>query len=203
MVEMPKSESFEIALTKQMGKVVAGEIIQIAGERYGELYTTRERYSNKALRKHLEDQILPGVALYQALKDDGGTSERAMELLEVVFRDWALSMRSKMERMGRLPLFYGLLRALIKPVTKSNFPDGGWETEWVEISASELSFNMHQCFYKDVLDGYEVPEITRLYCWMDDLIYEDVSPYMKWSRTKTLGRGDDCCDFKFERVRGG
>jgi hypothetical protein len=106
-----------------------------------------------------------------------------------------------MARLGRLPFFYGLLRALIRPVMRRSFPASGWETEWVEVSGQALAFNMRSCFYLDVLEGYGAPELTKYYCAMDDLIYDGVSPHVRWARTRTLGRGDECCDFRFERVR--
>ena len=111
------------------------------------------------------------------------------------------SSRRSMERLGRLPFYLWLMRVLIKPVMRLNFPAEGWETEWVETSGDALAFNMHRCFYQDVLAGYGVPELTALYCKMDDLTYDGVSRYVRWARKRTLGRGDACCDFRFERVR--
>jgi len=93
------------------------------------------------------------------------------------------------------------MRVVIKPFMRLNFPAEGWETEWVETSGDEISFNMTRCFYLDVLAEHGVPELTALYCKMDDLTYDDVSPQVKWDRKHTMGRGDDCCDFRFERVR--
>jgi hypothetical protein len=161
----------------------------------------REHYSDRALRKHLEENILPGVALYQTLLADEETREGAEQLVEAAFRAWAASGRRSMERLGRLPFFYWLLRALIRPVMRLNFPAPGWETEWLEVSGQALAFNMKSCFYLDVLEAYGVPELTKYYCAMDDLIYDGISPHVRWARAKTLGRGDECCDFRFERVR--
>ena len=126
-----------------------------------------------------------------------------MDLVEAAFTEWVAPNRRFMERLGRLPFFYGLMRVLVKPMMRRTLPAAGWETEWVEISGNVLAFNMTRCFYLDVLEGYGVPELTALYCKMDDLIYEDVSPYVKWDRKRTLGRGDECCDFRYERVRRG
>ena len=52
----------------------------------------------------------------------------------------------------------------------------------------EIPFNIKTCFYPDVLEGYGVPGLTALYCWLDHLIYEGVSPYVRWARKRTLGR---------------
>ena len=196
--QMPRTKQIEKALASQLDPSHAAQIVWDASQRYNELYAEREQYASRALRQHLEKNILPGVAIYRTLLEETETQERAFELMETVFRDWAAEIRPTMERMGKLPFFYALMRALIKPMTRSQFPEPGWQTEWIEVSGGELSFIMHRCFYKDVLESYGVPEITKLYCWMDDLIYEGVSPHMGWARTKTLGRGDECCDFKFE-----
>ena len=52
-------------------------------------------------------------------------------------------------------------------------------------------------FYRDVLDAHGVPELAAQYCRMDDLVYEHMSPDVKWDRKHTLGRGNDCCAFRF------
>lgn len=199
-VELPHAVVFESALCDKLGEARARETIQKTQHRYQALFAERKQYSERALRKHLEENILPGVALYQTLLGDEDMRERAEELVEAVFRAWGTSSRQSIEPMGRLPFFYGLLRVMVKPMMRLNFPEPGWEMEWVEVSGQEISFNMKSCFYLDVLEGYGLPELTAQYCWLDDLIYEDVSPYVRWARKRTLGRGDACCDFRFERV---
>jgi hypothetical protein len=196
--EIPHAEVVESVLRSEFGEARAREIIQQAGIGYGKLMAEREQVAHRALRQHLEENILPGVALYRTLLAGEDTRDRAEQLVEGAFRAWAESGRRS---MARLPFFYGLLRVLIRPVMRLNFPAPGWETEWLEASRQALAFNMRSCFYLDVLEGYGVPELTKYYCAMDDLTYEGISPHVSWARTKTLGRGDDCCDFRFERVR--
>jgi hypothetical protein len=201
-VELPNAALFARALADDLGEAKAAEIVQAAGRRYDELYAQRTEYVNRALRQHLEESILPGIALYQALMDDPDTLQRAMALVERVCTDWAVPNRQRMERLGRLPFYYTLMRVVIKPMMRVNFPAEGWETEWVENSGEAVAFNMRRCFYLDVLDSYGVPELTTQYCRMDDLVYDGTSSKVQWARTKTLGRGDDCCDFRFVRVKG-
>lgn len=200
-VEMPNAEAFERALCRELDETKAREIVQKVQKRYNDLYAERKQYSHRALRNHLEENILPGVALYQTLLRDEHTRESAVQLVERAFQEWGASNRRAMERLGRLPIFYWLLRAMVKMMMRLNFPEQAWETEWVEVSGKEISFNMKSCFYLDVLEGYGVPELTAQYCGMDDFVYEGVSPYVKWDRKRTLGRGDECCDFRFERVQ--
>ena len=201
-VNLPKAAEYERALARALDGARAREIVNKAAERYNELHAGRKHYDNRALRRHLEEGILPGVALYQTVLDDPDTRQRAIDLMEAAFEMLWMPKRRLMERLGRLPMYYWLMRAAIKTMMRRSFPPEGWDTEWVETSGDALAFNMHRCFYQDVLAGYGVPELTVLYCKMDDLTYEGVSSYLRWARTRTLGRGDACCDFRWERVRG-
>jgi len=63
-----------------------------------------------------------------------------------------------------------------------------------------VAFNIESCFCLNTLRADGAPELTRVYCDLDDAIYDSVSLYVEWKRTKTLGRGDDICDFRFKRT---
>ncbi|MBQ2606773.1 MAG: L-2-amino-thiazoline-4-carboxylic acid hydrolase, partial [Oscillospiraceae bacterium] len=42
---------------------------------------------------------------------------------------------------------------------------------------------------------YCCPEITTAFCDGDDAGYGNLHPRLIWGRTKTIGRGDECCNF--------
>jgi hypothetical protein len=201
-VELPHAELFERALADDLGGAKAAEIVQAAGARYDDLYAERTRHDNRALRRHLEESLLPGIALYRALLADPDTQERALPLFEAMMEAWGLSRRTSMEMVGRLPIFYWLIRATVKRMTERDYPPEGWDIEWLEVSRDEIRFDISRCFYMDMLVAYDAPELARAYCRTDDLIYDGISPQASWERTRTLGRGDDCCDFRFVRVKG-
>jgi len=172
VVEMPKAEYFEQALRRELGEARAQDVIRKAGERYRSLYAEREQYANRTLRKHLEERLLPGIALYQTLLAEQEPQERAAQLFEQGWAEWGKVRRQSMEQLGRLPMFYTILRLIIKTVMRLNYPPEGWETEWVEISGKEVSLNISKCFYLDVLNEYGAPELIVPYCKMDDWIYD-------------------------------
>jgi hypothetical protein len=199
LVELPMAGAFENALSNELDGARAGEIVLKAGERYNDLYAERKRYDNRALAKHLEESILPGIALYQTLLDNPDTQQRSMDLVEAAFGEWAASRRKALEPLARRSIFYWQMRFTTKPVTRRSYPEEGWEIEWLEVSGEQIAYNINRCFYLEVLLEYGVPELTAQYCRVDDLIYEGLSPHAIWDRKRTLGRGDDCCDFRFER----
>ena len=43
------------------------------------------------------------------------------------------------------------------------------------------------------------PELCHCFCDSDDITDDGLHPKLYWHRTKTLGRGNDCCDFCLKR----
>lgn len=188
-------------LTKTWGKDKATQFVQQVQTRYEGLYAQRKRLSNRALRTHLENHILPGLALYQELRADGLEQDDALNLTASLFAGSVEPQQRSMARLGRLPFFYSLLKLVIRPTMKRQYPAEGWNMEWVEVSQDQIAFNIHRCFYLDTLTEYGAPELTALFCRFDDLVFEHMSPRVSWERTRTLARGGDLCDFRFRHAR--
>ena len=64
-----------------------------------------------------------------------------------------------------------------------------------ESQGNEARFNMVRCPSWETCKRYGCPEITRAFCGGDDAGYGDLHPKLFWGRTKTIGKGGDCCDF--------
>jgi hypothetical protein len=56
-----------------------------------------------------------------------------------------------------------------------------------------------QCPYNKYLTELGCPELNVLFCENDVHSYGNL-PGLKFTRTKTIGAGDDLCDFKMEIV---
>lgn len=198
--EMPYAGLWRHELTKSLGPSRAASFLAALEVRYQALYRDRVRYDQRALRVHLEENILPGLALYQTLRAEGYGEQEALQMTERLLAADLVRMRRPLEVLGRLPFFFSLLRALTPRFLGRNFPPQGWQVEWPDEGHRVVAFDMRSCFYLDALTEYGAPELTAVYCHLDDLIYEGVSPHVLWERTGTLARGDECCDFRFRRV---
>lgn len=56
--------------------------------------------------------------------------------------------------------------------------------------------DMLMCPYFETCKKYACPELTQMFCKSDDICYGNMHSKLVWARTKTLGMGGDCCDFK-------
>jgi hypothetical protein len=203
---MPRLAAWQRAMATTRGKVGAATVAAMIQTRYDQLYAGRTRFSSPPLRDHLENGILPALALYQTLLELGGDRSsalaEALAEVEALFRAVYGRYSKGLALFGRLPNAFGLLRRLT-PREMEAFPHpAGWEVEWLEDSDECLAFDMHRCFYLNVLTAYGAPELTPLFCLADDLLYESLSPTIRWLRTGTLARGDDRCDFRWCRGEG-
>ena len=171
-------------------------------QRYEELYDMQPHYDHPALRKHLEQNILPGLALYQILQAETGDQAAALAEVEMLLHASAVrsGLRKTTAALKYVPEPFRLLRPVVRAAMRFGYPPAGWETEWIEDSDQRIAFNIHRCFYLNTLTAYWAPELTRLFCQMDDVVYEALPASIRWERTSTLGRGNEQCDFCYRHV---
>lgn len=197
LLQKQTTECFQRGLYEELGKVRATDILAKIQARYSELLRTRTPYRQHALRGHLMKNILPGLALYQILREEGISQAAALEVVDRIFEIRVEAKRKRMVWAGRFELFYHLMRWPTRTMMRINYPSAGWQVEWVEVSPERVAFNIHRCFHLEALSSYGAAELTPSFCREDELLYRDVSPYLRFERTKTLGRGDQVCDFRF------
>jgi hypothetical protein len=187
-----------------MSKRFFPELLSIIGEekykqvsaKYKKLYINHEFPNNPGLQRHLIEGILPGLALYQILRENGESQESALRIIDQTFEQLFSNHRARLKKNGGIPFFYNILRLYIKPAMRQ-YPADGWKIDWVQNDKSAIRFNMTSCFYFDILSRYGAPELTASFCKVDDFIYGDMSPQVSWQRLKTIGRGETYCDFCF------
>jgi hypothetical protein len=194
---MPHLRIWQKALAEHRGEFRAAILAGRVQARYDELYASRPRFPKRILRIHLDMLILPGLALYQTLLEENDDAEAVLAEMESIFETTFNPLFRFMLFVDRAPRSFSLFRRTARITLKHVFPPEGWETKIVEDSDRALAFNMHSCLYLDVLAAYGAPQLTPLYCRMDELLYEKLPALITWERTKTLGRGSDCCDFRW------
>lgn len=202
---MPHLAAWTPLLADRHGQAAADDLTARIQARYTALYPQRPALVDRhpALRDyHFAQAILPGVALYQVLSEDNRDRDAVLEEVAALFEAEYLGLRRVLHAFAQLPPSFNRFRWITRQVMRVAFPAAGWETEWIEDSPRRIAFNMRRCFYLDVLTHYGVPELTALYCRLDDLIYQALPPYVRFERGGTLGRGDAACDFAYVQTNG-
>ncbi|MHB8088992.1 MAG: L-2-amino-thiazoline-4-carboxylic acid hydrolase [Anaerolineaceae bacterium] len=168
--------------------------------RYYDLYANHDMPENPILKHHLVQGILPGLAYYQILREDGKLKESALEKINQAFETiYAGNIRS-FQKIGKIPFIYGILRLYIKTAMRE-YPAAGWDMDWQQVDGDAIRFRMNTCFYFNTLSGYGAPELTASFCRVDDLIYGSMSAHVLWQRTQTIARGAEYCDFCFANAK--
>ena len=184
--------------SEDIGREKADKIALAAQKRYEELCTENSADS-KALRAHTYRRIYPSIAVYESFKAEGVGPEQAAWYIREYFQQVAERAVPHIQRMIR---FLGLAEKIPKLFTgisvRSFGTDAGFVYEFPARKGNEARFNIISCPYYETCKRYGCPEITHVFCDGDDAGYGHLHPKLIWGRTKTIGRGDDCCNFLLE-----
>lgn len=194
---MPYTRAWKKGLAELFDAQKANRIISRAQSIYREYSGLHAMETSRANRKTLKTRILPGLSLYHAILAEGVDQKEALSHLDALFRGAFFAKRIQGIRvLNHLPNPFAIVRPLMKWMIKDEYLPGSQEI--VEDNADCLAVNVYRCFIFDTLTAYGVSELTPLFCNTDDWLAAEL-PSINWERTQTLGRGGDCCDFRWSR----
>jgi hypothetical protein len=194
---MPHLKTWRRLLADERGEQPAAALAAEMQARYDALIADAPRTLDRSLRAQLAGRILPGLALYQVLRATGMDGAAALAEMEPLFRAaFFARMQQGLRWFAHLPAPFPVVRLVLRWMVRSPYrPDA---QEIIEDSADCFAVNVYRCFILDTLTAHGAPELTALYCQTDDWLAEAL-PQVKWLRTRTLGRGDELCDFRWRR----
>jgi len=149
------------------------------------------------LRAHLAFSVLPGAAIYRAMRERGWDADAAADSVTHALAAMAAPRHRVLQRLTRRDRGRRLFMAAARRSLRA-FPPPGWQATWVERSASRVAFDMTRCFDLDMLRQLDAEAIAPAYCAVDDVLYADLCPELCWARSGTLATGAPRCDFRFE-----
>lgn len=181
---------------KAFGKKQAGRIIKIAQVKYNRL-CEENAGEPKELQSHTRKRIYPVIAFFGAMLEEDVEREAAAEILNLCSEKQSKSTGTSIRIILRIPALYRFVPRFFAKMTKISFGESaGFRTKWLQVGKKEMRFDMLVCPYQDLCIKYGCPEIVRGFCRSDDICYGNMHPKLHWGRTKTLGLGGDCCDFR-------
>lgn len=147
------------------------------------------------LQRHLEGQILPEIAVYETLLTVLSKDE-ALSTVHGYVEQRAWRLKKAFLKLMRLPGLYRKVPGIFSTQTPKLFGEtAGFAAREIQTTGGVWRIDMTKCPYHDACVRYGCPELCPSFCDSDDITYDGLHPKLVWRRTKTLGRGDDCCDF--------
>ena len=151
--------------------------------------------ASKEKRQHLENQILPGIAIYETLQTVM-PKEEALQTVHGYVEKRAWRLKGIILKLMRIPGLYKKVPGIFAKQTPKLFGTAaGFAATEIQVTGGVWRIDMTRCPYHDTCVQYGCPELCPSFCDSDDITYDGMHPKLYWHRTKTLGRGDDCCDF--------
>jgi hypothetical protein len=194
---MPHLKDWNRVLASRLGQGRARRLSVRIQERNQALLSANPNAPGRPLRSQLENLVLPGLALYLSLKDDGFTPQAALGEVDALFEASLFRLlRTGIAVLNLLPDPFPVVRPFLRQMTKTCYLPGLQEV--VEDSPCCFAVNVYRCFILDTLRTFGAPELTPSFCVTDDWLAKAM-PKVRWQRTMTLGRGGSCCDFRWSR----
>ena len=151
--------------------------------------------ASKEKQFHLESQILPGIAAYETLQTVMPKDE-ALQTVHGYVAEHAWTMRKTILKLLKVPGLYHLPPVLFSKLTPKFYGEtAGFAATEYQTSGGVWRIDMTKCPYHDTCVEHGCPELCPCFCDSDDIAYDDLHQKLVWHRTKTLGRGNECCDF--------
>lgn len=151
--------------------------------------------ASKEKMLHLKSQILPGIAAYEVLQTVMPRDE-ALSIVHGYTEQHALKARKMYEKMMRIPGLYRIIPAVFSKMSRKIFGErAGFSAKELQTTGGVWRIDMVKCPYFDTCRQYGCTELCACFCDSDDTSYANLHKKLLWRRTKTLGKGGDCCDF--------
>ncbi|MBR2825037.1 MAG: L-2-amino-thiazoline-4-carboxylic acid hydrolase [Solobacterium sp.] len=182
-------------LEEKYGKEQTQKIITKALSRYDEII-----FENKDEPKehymHTRQRIYPAIAVFDTMISEGINRQEVADFLVDYYKWRASGLEPMIKTLFKIPGLYKLVPKVFYNMTQKSFgPQMGFQSKDKYLSNTEMRFNMVKCPYFEKCKQYGCPEIVKGFCDADDICYGHMHPKLSWDRTKTLGYGDDVCDF--------
>ena len=151
------------------------------------------RNKSKNQRRMLVQTILPRIALYKAILKEGISDEMVYKHMQKYMIDIVASQKHlSTVKMEKVPGFYFLYSNIFLRIVRTS---DLWESVQ-KCGKNYFDVTMKKCLWHTACVENDCEKLCYLFCDVDNVTYGGLNK-IGFSRTKTLGYGEDCCDFHF------
>lgn len=199
---MKGKQSFKDKMDEVLPKEDSDKAWQDAHTRLLKIHTAYQNLP-KGVRAHTDAYIFPAAAIYLSIK--AVAPDKAFDIMRVVMKERTEKIGSLLSKMVKIPGFKRFFLKMWSVMSHKNFgPTAGFTNVFYPKERDRFKMDITGCPYHKYLTELGCPEINILFCENDIYTYGNL-PGMKFIRTKTIGAGNELCDFcmKIEKICGG
>ncbi len=150
----------------------------------------------KGVAMHTDSFIFPAAAIYLAMKEVD--KDMAYDVMKKVMAEKSTKSGQNIAKLCKIPGFKGFFLRMWDSLSHKMFGEAsGFKNVFYPKEKRCFRMDIVQCPYHQYLTEQGCPELNILFCENDVHSYGNL-PGLKFSRTKTIGAGDELCDFKME-----
>lgn len=159
-------------------------------------YCELEAGKSRQITMHTVEKIFPCIAFYHAVNECTGQKEKAYSIINEFFTRQCEITAHKLQKLCGFPFVYKLVPRVMAGIIHRNFGvKSGFAMIDHSVKGKVCHIDMVKCPYFSTCSAHGCPELTTVFCNGDDISYGNMHQRLSWERKKTLGRGNDCCDF--------
>lgn len=176
-------------------------IINRANEIFKQLCRENPNQSKKEV-KHTREKIYPAISFYKAILEVTKNQKEAFDSIADNFNTYARKVNKKLRVLCKIPFIYKVVPKIMTNVIHNCYGTSSGFKMINRIDKKEkCHIDMTVCPYYSSCVKYGCKELATSFCNSDDIAYSNMHPRLYWGRTKTLARGNDCCNFILEITR--
>ena len=141
--------------------------------------------------------LLTSLAIVQVLESKGMPRKEAEQYTADAMYKFIEPQIKSMKKLASNGWFVRFLK-LTMPMKFRNTLGYGWDVEFPKCGRDEFSMITHKCIFHQIFEKYGMPEMTSIFCKVDDILYSDL-PRADFLYSQQIGNGGTMCDYTFRR----
>lgn len=181
-----------IALYNRSEQSEKSRIIEIMSR----LLKENSEYADSKNYGHLCN-LITSLAMVMMLEENGRTHKQAVDEVAETMYTFVRPKIASMQKLGSKPWFVGFLKFSM-PIKFRHTLGYGWDVDFPECPSDTFAMTTHKCIYQQIFSKYGMPEMTAVFCKVDDILYSDL-PRTDFLYTEQIGTGGTMCDYVFKK----
>ena len=195
---MKSKKVFRDEITARLSSTECKKIWHDAHRRLYRMYADHQDLT-KGAAMHTDGFIFPAASIYLAMKEVD--PDMAYDVMKKIMVEKSTKTGQKIAKCCKIPGFRKFFLKMWDSLSHKMFGEtAGFRNVFYPKEKGCFRMDIIECPYNKYLTEQGCPELNILFCENDVHSYGNL-PGLKFSRTKTIGAGDELCDFKMELVK--